>query len=91
MTNSKMRRILRTLLMIAVLATCLVMPTSNTGGNHAQAANAATYYGYYDTWYTDGTFSEECGFYNSCTGQRSGCRYTGFKTTEIIVCGSGPL
>jgi hypothetical protein len=88
MTNSKMRRLLRTLLMLAALVTCLVIPTSNTGGNRAQAANAAVYYGYYDTWYTDGTYSEECGHYNSCTRQRDGCQFTGYKITETIVCGN---
>jgi hypothetical protein len=90
MTNLKIRGLLRTFLMIASLATCLFIPTSNTGGNHVQAANAAARYGYYDTWYTDASFSEECGFYNSCTGQRVGCQYTGHKTTEIFVCSDGP-
>jgi hypothetical protein len=46
----------------------------------------ARYYGYYDTYYSDASFSDIVGEYNSCTGVLTGYR-TRYKYTETIICG----
>lgn len=85
MYKAKMRKVARTVFIAAAFAACLLMPPSGLPVNPTQAASVRQF-GYYDTWYTDGTYSVECGYYNSCTRQRVGCQFTGYKITETIVC-----
>ena len=40
---------------------------------------------YYDTIYSDNTYSDECGYYDSCYNVRGGCQ-TPYRTTEIFYC-----
>lgn len=86
MSQAKSRGLIRTLLLVASLLIALTGLAFSPGLNGKNNAKAASY-GYLDTWYTDGTYSTECGYYNSCTRQRVGCQFTGYKITEIIPCG----
>lgn len=53
--------------------------------NTASAANMRLL-GYEIYYYTDSSFSFQCGYYNSCTKFRSGC-FTPHQERSGIVCG----
>jgi len=57
------------------------------GGVPASSARVRTL-GYEVYYYTDSSFSFQCGYYNSCTKVRTGC-LTAFQERSGIACGEG--
>lgn len=81
------RRLLTLSICCASAATFTLAPLPLTSArSDAPAATTARYYGYYDTYYSDATYSDIVGEYNSCTGVLVGQR-TPYKYTETIICG----
>jgi hypothetical protein len=81
----------RRLLTASICCLCAVafflVPLPLAGAHNATPTKAMVKsYGYYDTYYSDASFTNIVGEYNSCTGVLTGQR-TRYKYTEIIICG----
>ncbi len=85
--KGRARRFLTVSICCVGAAAFLLVPLPDTGARSIAATKAAaTYYGYYDTYYSDASFTDIVGEYNSCTGVLTGQR-TRYKYTETIICG----
>ena len=67
------------------LAWLLLTIVFSLGGSHVPTAKARTL-GYEVYYYTDSSFSFQCGYYNSCTKVRTGC-LTPHQERWGIACG----
>jgi hypothetical protein len=74
----------RAMVFAAAIALLLTIVFS-TGGGTAFSANRLTL-GYEVYYYTDSSFSFQCGYYNSCTKFRTGC-LTPYQERWGIACG----
>lgn len=84
--NSRSSNRRRRALVFAALIACLLLATVfSPGGGTASSANMRTL-GYEVYYYTDATFSFQCGYYNSCTKFRTGC-LTAYQERWGIACG----
>jgi uncharacterized membrane protein len=75
----------RAMVFAAVIAWLLLTTVFSTGVGTASSASMRTL-GYEVYYYTDSTFSFQCGYYNSCTKYRTGC-LTAYQERWGIACG----
>lgn len=83
MPNPDLRRISRKLVLLTLVligVSLIPAPTGTTGGN---AEAAICYWAFYE-WYYNAS-GIQCGYYNSCTGDRVYCNYA-YKESEIFQC-----
>ena len=75
----------RAMIFTVVMAWLLLATVFSSGGSTASSAKMPTL-GYEVYYYTDSSFSFQCGYYNSCTHFRSGC-LTPYQERWGIACG----
>jgi hypothetical protein len=86
LTQSVVKRLLVTSICCLAVGAFTLVPMTRVSGRSVVPVSTATYYGYYDTFYSDANQTEIVGEYNSCTHVLTGHR-TPYKYTEIIICG----
>jgi hypothetical protein len=75
-------------MVLAAIAVWLFLTAMFSFGDGTASAAGARVLGYEIYYYTDATFSFQCGYYNSCTKFRSGC-FTPHQERSGIACGEG--
>lgn len=83
--RTKRNRRGRAMVLAAVMVWLVSTVMFSVGGGRAPSAHARTL-GYEVYYYTDSTFSFQCGYYNSCTHFRTGC-LTAYQERWAIACG----
>ena len=84
--NGLSNRRSRAMVFAAVVAWLLLTTVLPIGGGTASSANMRMTLGYEVYYYTDSSFSFQCGYYNSCTKYRTGC-LTAHQERWGIACG----
>ena len=81
-TRSRLTRAM----VFAAVVTCLLLAAAFPPGGGTSAPARARTLGYEVYYYTDSSFSFQCGYYNSCTKVRTGC-LTAHQERWGIACG----